>query len=85
MTDDTLFVDEIGHPPPAVTFSDRLARVGNQGEVDTMLSSELCVCLQIIRTHSDNFGVQLLEFFQIPLESFDFIRSDARKDGKIQC
>jgi hypothetical protein len=27
----------------------------------------------------------LLEFFQIPLESFDFIRSDGREDGEVQC
>ena len=84
MTDDTIFVDEIGHPTPAVTFSDRFSCVGNQGEVDTVFSSELYVFLQTICTNSDNFGIQLLEFFQIPLESFDFIRSDGRKDGKVQ-
>ncbi len=49
-----------------------------------MFSSELCVFLQTICTHSDNFGIQSLEFFQIPLESVDFIRSDGRKDGKVQ-
>jgi hypothetical protein len=27
----------------------------------------------------------LLEFFQIPLESIDLIRSDGCKNGKIQC
>ena len=85
MADDTILVDEVGHPTPAVTFPDRFPCVGNQGEVDTIFSSELYVILQTICTHSDNFGIQLLEFFQIPLESFDFIRSDGRKDGEVQC
>jgi hypothetical protein len=85
MTDDTAFVDEVGHPTPAVTFPDRFFRVGSQGKVDTIFSSELYVFLQAICTHSDNFGIQLLEFFQIPLESFDFIGSDRCKDGKVQC
>ena len=85
MTDDTILVDEIGHPTPAVTFSDRFSCVGNQGEVDTVFSSELYVFLQTICTNSDNLGIQLLKFFQIPLEIFDFIRSDGRKDSKVQC
>ena len=85
MTDDTIFVDEIGHPTPAVTFSDRFSCVGNQGEVDTVFSSKLYVFLQTICTNSDNLGIQLLKFFQIPLESFNFIPSDGCKNGKIKC
>ena len=85
MTDDTIFVDEVGHPTPAITFSDWFPSVGNQGEVDTIFSSEFYVCLQIICTHADNFGIQSLEFFQIPLESFNFIRSDGCKNRKIKC
>jgi len=45
MADDTILVDEVGHPTPAVTFPDRFPCVGNQGEVDTIFSSELYVIL----------------------------------------
>lgn len=82
--DDTALINQIGNSPPSIEFLNRFIIVGYERKTDHVLFRKFVVCIDAVCADANDLGIQCIKFFQIPLEGYDFVGSDRRKDSKIE-
>jgi hypothetical protein len=82
--DQAVFVDQVGHPAPAVFLLDGPVFVGHKGKVNPVFIGEPFIRHEIVAADPDHLSIQGSKFFQIPLEGNQLVGSDRGKRGEIK-
>lgn len=75
-TNYALLIYEVGQPPAAIGVPEKFLVVRYQGKFDTIFLDEILDGVYIVVADPDNLCIELVKFFQVPLEISKFTRSD---------
>ncbi len=82
--DDAALVNKIGNPSPTVELLDRFVIIGYKRKPDAVLCRKFLMRFYTVTADTDNLCIPFFKFFQITLESNNFISSDRCEYGEIE-